>query len=78
MTIIAAVIAPMAIVAGLWGMNVPVPGRAEDVPGGDAWFWLIVVCLILWFLIALCYFYRSGVMTSHRNATLQLNQVQSK
>ena len=66
MTILAAVIAPMTVVVGLWGMNVPVPGRDDYTPyGGVAWFCIILLGLLVWFCIANLYFYKRGDMRNH-------------
>lgn len=48
-TFIATVLVPLNLVCGLFGMNVPVPGRSSDNLG---WFFGIVGCLLLFVVIS--------------------------
>jgi magnesium transporter len=45
LTLFTVIIVPMNVVTGLWGMNVPVPGRETD---SLAWFFGIVGAILSW------------------------------
>ncbi|ORY45049.1 hypothetical protein BCR33DRAFT_642171, partial [Rhizoclosmatium globosum] len=61
-TIVAAILIPWNIVAGLFGMNVRVPGR--DVDGEECvWFWGLVGGMCVWSVIAF-YLCRNYFITS--------------
>jgi magnesium transporter len=45
LTLFTVIIVPMNVVTGLWGMNVPVPGRETD---GLAWFFGILGAILAW------------------------------
>ena len=45
LTLFTVIIVPMNIVTGLWGMNVPVPGRQTE---SLAWFFGIVGAILAW------------------------------
>jgi magnesium transporter len=45
LTLFTVIIVPMNIVTGLWGMNVPVPGRETE---SLAWFFGIVGAILAW------------------------------
>lgn len=55
LTLFTVIIVPMNVVTGLWGMNVPVPGR-ETV--GLAWFLGIVAVILGWALLFLLLMWR--------------------
>jgi magnesium transporter len=50
-TTIGTILVPLNLVTGLWGMNVPVPGRET---ASLAWFFGIVGSIILFSLVAFC------------------------
>ena len=49
LTLFTVIIVPMNVVTGLWGMNVPVPGRETT---SLAWFFGIFGCIMAW---AMCF-----------------------
>lgn len=51
LTVLGTIVLPMNIVAGLYGMNVKVPGQDVD---SLAWFWSLVGGLVCFGLV--CYF----------------------
>ena len=55
LTLFTVIIVPMNVVTGLWGMNVPVPGRAtEDL----SWFLGIVGCILAWGVLFTVFMWR--------------------
>jgi len=55
LTLFTVIIVPMNIVTGLWGMNVPVPGRETT---NLAWFFGIVAVILGWAVLLLLLLWR--------------------
>jgi magnesium transporter len=59
LTLFTVIIVPMNVVTGLWGMNVPVPGRATE---SLAWFFGIVGVIICWGVLFFVLFWRLRIL----------------
>src|SRR5271169_2701757 len=58
LTLFTVIIVPMNLVTGLWGMNVPVPGRETT---SLAWFFGIVGCILGWGVMLCLFVWRMGI-----------------
>ena len=59
LTVFTVIIVPMNVITGLWGMNVPVPGRStEDL----TWFYSITGCLLTWAVLFTLFIWRARVL----------------
>ncbi len=53
LTIITILLAVPTLIAGLWGMNMPVPGEAGVTLGQTVWFWVVSgIAVLLTVIIA--------------------------
>jgi len=59
LTLFTVIIVPMNVVTGLWGMNVPVPGRETE---SLAWFFGIVGVVIGWAVLFFLLFWRLRIL----------------
>ncbi|ORY81001.1 hypothetical protein BCR37DRAFT_348581 [Protomyces lactucae-debilis] len=59
LTVVGTMLLPCSLVTGLWGMNVPVPGQESE---GTTWFFGIVGCMALFFVLVYVLGRRSGVV----------------
>jgi len=59
LTLFTVIIVPMNVVTGLWGMNVPVPGRETE---SLAWFFGIVGVIIGWGVLFFVLFWRLRIL----------------
>ena len=59
LTLFTVIIVPMNVVTGLWGMNVPVPGRETEDLG---WFFGIVGVIICWGVLFFVLFWRLRIL----------------
>jgi magnesium transporter len=55
LTLFTVIIVPMNVVTGLWGMNVPVPGRETT---SLAWFFVIVGIIMGWAVLFTVFMWR--------------------
>jgi len=55
---VATVMLPLTLVAGLWGMNVKVPGQVTDETTSYTWFFSIVGAMVAFCIIAAYFFYK--------------------
>jgi magnesium transporter len=56
LTIIGAIMLPLTLIAGIFGMNTALPGVIEDLGG----FWTIMSAMLLFSLVMISYFFRKG------------------
>jgi magnesium transporter len=63
LTLLTVVIVPMNVVTGLWGMNVPVPGRDTE---NLAWFIGIVAVILGWGALFMLLMWRMGYLAFRR------------
>jgi magnesium transporter len=59
LTLFTVIIVPMNVVTGLWGMNVPVPGRSSE---NLAWFFGIVGAILCWGVLFFVLFWRLRIL----------------
>jgi len=59
LTLFTVIIVPMNVVTGLWGMNVPVPGRETT---SLAWFFGIVAVILGWAVLLLLLLWRMRLL----------------
>jgi magnesium transporter len=59
LTLFTVIFVPMNLVTGLWGMNVPVPGRDTD---NVAWFMGIIAVMVGWVIISFLVLWRWRVI----------------
>jgi magnesium transporter len=59
LTVVGTMLLPCSLVTGLWGMNVPVPGQESE---GTTWFFGIVGCMAIFFVLVYVLGRRSGVV----------------
>jgi magnesium transporter len=63
LTLFTVIIVPMNLITGLWGMNVPVPGRETE---SLAWFFGIVGTMIGWGLLFMVLMWRLRFLSYSR------------
>src|SRR5271156_7228043 len=63
LTLFTVIIVPMNVVTGLWGMNVPVPGRETE---SLAWFFGIVAVICGWGVLLFLLLWRIRFLTFSR------------